>query len=354
MGKKLIMINIDNLIVKPNISMKDVLKIIDSGKKQIALVVDNNKKLIGTVNDGDIRRALLKGVNLDETIENIYFKSPTVAKISDTKESILKMATIKKVHQVPIVNEEGIIVGLDIMDELIGQKEKSNRVILMVGGLGTRLRPLTENIPKPMLKVGDKPILETIIESFSSYGFINITLCVNYKSNIIKEYFGDGSKFGVKIDYVLEEVRMGTAGALGLLKSKPKDEVIVMNGDLLTSVNFDHLLDFHNENDALATMCVRKYDIQVPYGVVNIKNNKILSIKEKPMYDFFVNAGIYILSPSVISMIQEGEYYDMPMLFEELIKEKSKVCSFPIREYWLDIGRIEEYEKANNEYNKVF
>ena len=224
----------------------------------------------------------------------------------------------------------------------------------MVGGLGTRLRPLTENTPKPMLKVGDKPILETIIENFAKYGFVNITLSVNYKSNIIKSYFGNGSEFGVNIDYIEEQKRLGTAGALSLLTNKPTEPFFVMNGDLLTNVNFEHLLDFHMQNNSNATMCVREYEQQVPFGVVNIEDGKIKSIQEKPTNKFFVSAGIYLLSPEVLDLIPNNEYYDMPILFDELIRNNKNVVSFPLREYWLDIGRIEEYQKANEEYDEVF
>jgi len=224
----------------------------------------------------------------------------------------------------------------------------------MVGGLGTRLRPLTENTPKPMLPVGGKPILQTIVEKFVKYGFINIVMCVGYKSNIIQDFFGDGSKLGANISYVFEEKRMGTAGALSLLPEQPDKPFFVMNGDLLTNVNFEHLLDFHLENNSLATMCVREYDFQVPYGVVNVENGKILSIEEKPVQKFFVSAGIYMLSPDCISHIPKNEFFDMPTLFEKLISMDKNTVSFPLREYWLDIGRMEEYEKANQEYHKVF
>ena len=224
----------------------------------------------------------------------------------------------------------------------------------MVGGLGSRLRPLTETTPKPMLKVGNKPILQTIVEKFAEYGFSDIIMCVNYKSNIIQDYFGDGSAFGVSIEYILEEQRMGTAGALSLLTSSPHEPFFVMNGDLLTNVNFEHLLDYHINQHALATMCVREYDFQVPYGVVNVEGNLIRSIVEKPIHKFFVSAGIYMLSPEVIDYIPKNEFYDMPTLFEALMNKDQRTISFPIREYWLDIGRMEEYERANNEYHGVF
>jgi len=348
------MIDVDDIIVDENSKIINVLHIIDKSSKQLAIVVDKEKKLLGTISDGDIRRAILNNVSLEESVKDIYFKTPTVANINDSRETIINICTSKKIHQIPIVDDKGNLIGLEILDELISKQNKPNRVVLMVGGLGTRLKPLTNTVPKPMLHVGGKPILETIISKFASYGFVNIVLCVNYKSDIIKEYFGDGSRFGVNIEYVLEEKRMGTAGALSLLTKKPTEPFFVMNGDLLTNVNFEHLLNFHLENSAIATMCVREYDFQVPFGVVELDNGKIKSIKEKPTHSFFVSAGIYMLSPSVLPLIPKDEFYDMPTLFDKMIELEQELVSFPIREYWLDIGRIEEFEKANSEYHEVF
>lgn len=335
-------------------SIREALKIIDNGAMQIAIVVDESDRLIGTLTDGDIRRGLLNNLGLDDSIESIIFKTPTIATLSDTKEEILQKALGKKLHQIPIVDDEHRVIGIKEIEELVRPHVKPNRVVLMVGGLGTRLHPLTESTPKPMLKVGNKPILQTIVEKFAEYGFINIVMCVNYKSHIIEDYFGNGSEFGVNIEYVLEEQRMGTAGALSLLHTTPNEPFFVMNGDLLTNVNFEHLLDYHTSQNAMATMGVREYDFQVPYGVVNINGGKIISIVEKPVHKFFVSAGIYMLSPEILTMIPENEFYDMPTLFEAFIKEDKKTISFPIREYWLDIGQLEEYERANNDYHRVF
>lgn len=346
--------NIDNIKLNINSTIKEALQIIDNGALQIALVVNENDILLGTLTDGDIRRGLLKGLDLNSSIESIIFKTPTIAKISETKEEILKLALSKKLHQIPIVDERGKILGIQEIEELIKPKDKTNKVILMVGGLGTRLRPLTENTPKPMLKVGNKPILQTIVEKFAEYGYTNIVMCVNYKSHMIQDYFGDGKDFGVNIEYILENQRMGTAGALSLLKDKPNESFFVMNGDLLTNINFEHLHNYHLATNSIGTMCVREYDFQVPYGVVNIKDSKIASIEEKPTHKFFVSAGIYMLSPEVLEYIPENQFYDMPTLFEKIISKGKNAISFPLREYWLDIGRIEEYKKANEEYDEVF
>jgi len=343
-----------HLLLQETSSIKEALKIIDEGALQIALVIDENEKLLGTLTDGDIRRGLLDGLKLESSIKTIIFKTPTVCKLDDTKEKIIEIAVSKKRHQVPIVDNDGKLVGIEEIDELLKPQTKTNKVVLMVGGLGTRLRPLTDNTPKPMLKVGNKPILETIIGNFKKYGFVNIVLCVSYKAEIIEEYFKDGSEFGVHIEYVHENKRMGTAGALSLVREKLNEPFFVMNGDLLTNINFENMMQYHLQNSSVATMGVREYDFQVPYGVVNVEGENILCIEEKPVHKFFVSGGVYVLSSDVLKFIPDNEFYDMPTLFEKVIEEKMKSLSFPIHEYWLDIGRIEEFEKANNEFYEVF
>jgi dTDP-glucose pyrophosphorylase len=345
---------IDNIKLLTTTTIKQAMQIIDRGAMQIAIVVDEQDKLLGTLTDGDIRRGLLNNLAIDDAIESIVSRAPTIASLSDTKEEVLKKALEKKLHQIPIVDKDYRVIGIKEIEELVRPLIRPNKVVLMVGGLGSRLKPLTDNTPKPMLKVGNKPILQTIVEKFAEYGFVNIVMCVNYKSHIIQDYFGEGSAFGVNIEYVLEEQRMGTAGALSLLSSVPNEPFFVMNGDLLTNVNFEHFLDYHNSQNAMATMGVREYDFQVPYGVVNIDNGKITTIIEKPVHKFFVSAGMYILDPRVIKMIPKDEFYDMPTLFKKIIAQNENAVSFPIHDYWLDIGRMEEYERANSEFHRVF
>lgn len=345
---------IDAIKLSLTSTVRDALQIINNGAMQMAIVTDDQGKLLGTLTDGDIRRGLLDGLSLGDTVETILHTTPTVATLSDTKEDILKKALNKKLHQIPIVDDQYRVLGIQEINDLIQPATKPNMVVLMVGGLGSRLRPLTEETPKPMLKVGNKPILQTIVERFAEYGFSKIIMCVNYKSHIIQDYFGDGSAFGVTITYIFEEERMGTAGALSLLKTLPNEPFFVMNGDLLTNINFDHLCNYHLAQNTMATMCVREYDFQVPYGVVNMEGNTILSIQEKPVHKFYVSAGIYMLSPDVIRYIPKNQFYDMPSLFETLIQQQQKALSFLIREYWLDIGQMEEYERANQEYAGVF
>ncbi|BDY13558.1 nucleotidyltransferase family protein [Hydrogenimonas cancrithermarum] len=345
---------IDAIKLSPKASIKEALGIIDSGAVKIALVVDERNHLLGTITDGDIRRAILNGKSIENSIEGVYFTEPTVVSVDESKDSIINICTTKKIYQVPILDNEGRVVGIAMLDELLKPKKYPNKVVLMVGGLGTRLRPLTETTPKPMLHVGGKPILQTIVERFAAHGFTDIVMCVNYKADIIRDYFGDGSRFGVKIEYILENKRMGTAGALSLLKERPKEPFFIMNGDLLTNVNFENMLQYHLDNEAAASMCVREYHFQVPYGVVHIENGRIKSIEEKPMHKFFVSAGIYMLNPEYLDLIPKDEYYDMPTLFEKLIERGENAISFPLREYWLDIGQMEEYERANREYFEVF
>ncbi len=346
--------NYKNILLSPTSTIKEALEVIDRGAIRIALVVDKNSKLIGTLTDGDIRRGLLKNLSLDDSIETIIFRNPTVCYIEDSKDHILDVATSNEVYQMPIIDKNGILIDIKDVNELLKPSLKTNRVVLMAGGLGTRLRPLTEHTPKPMLKVGNRPILETIIMNFKKYGFTNIIISVSYKSEIIEEYFKDGSDLGVTIEYIHEEKRMGTAGALSLIKDKLDEPFFVMNGDLLTNINFENMMEYHISHNAIATMGVREYDFQVPYGVVNVDEVDILSIEEKPTQSFFVSGGVYILDSKALKFIPNNEFYDMPTLFEILIKNKEKSISFPIREYWLDIGRVEEFEKANNEYKEVF
>jgi dTDP-glucose pyrophosphorylase/predicted transcriptional regulator len=342
------------VLVAPQMSIREVIQILDTSGMQIILVVDQNNRLLGTVTDGDIRRGILKGLSLVEPVQDIMNPNPNVARADEGRESILAVMKRKGLHHMPLVDENGHVVGLDTLDELIQSRTKENWVVLMAGGLGSRLRPLTADCPKPMLKVGNKPLLETILENFIEYGFRRFYISVNYMAEVVKSYFGDGSRWGVTICYLQEDERLGTSGALSLLPEKTSEPLLVMNGDLLTKVNFSQLLDFHVSHHAAATMCVREYDFQVPYGVVKIDNHRITGIDEKPVQRFFVNAGIYVLEPDALDFILPNTFFDMPTLFEKLIEQEKETVVFPIREYWLDIGHMADYERANGEYQAVF
>jgi NDP-sugar pyrophosphorylase family protein len=260
---------------------------------------------------------------------------------------MLALMRRKVIHHLPLIDEDHRLVGLATLDDLVGAVERPNWVVLMAGGLGTRLHPLTKECPKPLLKVGEKPILEIILESFAEQGFKQIFLSVNYKAEMIQDYFGEGDRWGVQINYIHEKERLGTAGALSLLPGQPTTPMIVMNGDILTRTSFDSLLKFHEAQNAVATMAVREYDFQVPYGVVRVDGTKIEAIEEKPVQHFFVNAGIYTLSPKALAYIPKNTFFDMPTLFEHLIAANQPTAAYPLREYWIDIGRISDLEKAN-------
>ncbi len=316
------------ILVVPSASIEEAIRVIDAGAMQIALVVNENHHLLGTVTDGDVRGGILKGLPLSAPVQQIMNPDPTTARFDESKEAILALMKRKKLHQIPVIDEKGEVVGVEILDELIQPQVRDNWVVLMAGGLGSRLRPLTDDCPKPLLKVGSKPIMETILDNFIEYGYRRFFLSVNYKAEMIQDYFGDGSKWGVEIRYLHEKERMGTAGALGLLPEKPLQPILVMNGDLLTKVNFQHLLNFHQEHQAKATMCVREYEYQVPYGVVKIDHQRLVGIEEKPVQHYFVSAGIYVLEPEVLELIPSNAFFDMPTLFQNFWRRMRRLwCS---------------------------
>lgn len=309
--------------------------------------------LSGTITDGDVRRSLLNGCALSDKAIKAANKTPQVATIGMSKMELLTLLNKYQFRQMPLVEEHGAVVGLAHIDDLQVEVGKAtNPVVLMAGGLGERLRPLTNKTPKPLLQIGDKPLLQSILESFVEQNFQTFYIAVNYQADAIKDHFGDGSSWGVNICYLEEKNRMGTAGALTLLPEEPTEPVIVMNGDLVTRTRFQDLLDFHAEQNSKATMCVREYDFQVPFGVVSIDDNRICSIDEKPLHRFFVNAGIYVLDPNVIAAIPKDERTDMTRVFERTIAEGNETAAFPIHEYWLDIGRIDDLERAQSDFAK--
>jgi len=340
------------ILLNPLDTLKTAIQILHSGGLRIALVVDSNNKLLGTVTDGDIRRSLIKHVTMDCAIKEVMNDSPITALESDSPDLVMSMMRDKSLLHIPLVSKDGILVGLEVLHHMLENKKYDNPVFLMAGGFGTRLQPLTEKKPKPLLSVGSRPILETIISQFIDAGFYNFYISTHYKAEMIRNHFGDGSDWGVNIKYLHEDSPLGTAGALGLLPDNfTKLPIIMMNGDLLTKVNFERLLDFHHEQGNIATMCIREYDFQVPYGVVSIKNQCIFSIEEKPVQKFFVNAGIYVIEPKLINSIDGNTYIDMTNLLENQIEKGECVSAFPIHEYWLDIGMKNEYEQANREVN---
>lgn len=339
-----------NALVKSDASLEQAIEVLDQAALRIALIIDNDEKLLGTLTDGDLRRALLKHLPLDTPVLRVMNPTPKTAGQDWTGSRILAVMEDHELLQLPIVNQESKLVGLASLHDLLNKHRHDNPVFLMAGGFGTRLRPLTNNCPKPMLKVGDKPILEQILVNFVEAGFHRFYISTHYMPEVIRDYFGNGDKWGVSIQYVHEENPLGTGGALGLLRHDEIDEpMFMMNGDLLTSLNFQSFLDFHESHEGVATMCVREYEHQVPYGVITSDGNRIKSMVEKPVQRFFVNAGIYLLSPELVKSVKPGTRIDMPSLLEKQIEQGREVNIFPVHEYWLDIGRMDDLHKAQTE-----
>lgn len=336
--------------VSPETPLGEVIRKVDASGLQVALVLGPNDSLLGILTDGNIRRAILASRSLQVPVSEVMSVRPTAVAVSTPRDEMLALMRRNVIHHLPLVDAAGRVVGLVTLDELIGAAERPNWVVLMAGGLGTRLQPLTDECPKPLLTVGGKPILENILESFVEQGFKRIFLSINYKAEMIQNHFGAGERWGVQVEYLHETSRLGTAGALSLLPEKPSVPIVVMNGDLLTRTNFDNLLQFHVAQGATATMAVREYDFQVPYGVVRLDGVHIEAIEEKPVHKFFVNAGIYALSPDALDYLPARTFFDMPTLFEHLIVAGKRTAAYPLREYWLDIGRLDEFERAQREW----
>lgn len=335
-------------------TIRDAIAAIDEGSHQIALVTDEKDRLIGTVSDGDVRRAILRGVPLTTPVTEIVNTSPTIARTGDSRDVILALMKKTGYHRIPVIDENGRLVGLETIDDLITGQSDGEWVVLMAGGLGTRLRPFTEDTPKPLLEIGNKPLLETILDGLIGHGFGRFFISVNYRAKMITDYFGDGSRWGVDIRYIEEGHRMGTGGALSLLPEQPDGPILVMNGDLLTNVNFRHLFEYHRSQSCSATLCVREYETQIPYGVVDVRDHRVADLREKPSQRCFINAGIYVLQPDVVAELPKQQNFDMPFLIDQLISNGKSVAVFPIREFWLDIGRRQDFLDAQAQYSDYF
>jgi dTDP-glucose pyrophosphorylase len=347
--------NIQSLGILPTDSIRVAIACVDRSRCGIALVVDQEQRLLGTITDGDVRRAMLADVNLDEPVSAILERKkelsnpkPITAPIGTPATVLLQLMQENVVHQIPLLDVAGRVVDLVVLDDLLPTQRLPLHAIIMAGGLGTRLRPLTEDLPKPMLPVGGHPVMEWIVEQLQQAGIRQVNVTTHYKPEKIVEYFGDGHAFGVELNYMNEDSPLGTGGALGLM-STPQETVLVMNGDILTQVDIRAMLAFHQENKAEMTVAVRRYEVKVPYGVVECEGSRIRQLKEKPQLGLLVNAGIYLLEPSVYQLIPNGKPFNMTDLIQWLLDAKRTVVSFPIREYWLDIGQPADYVQAQND-----
>lgn len=342
------------MFISTDSTIKNAMEVIEKGGRGIALVVDNDRRLLGIITDSDVRRAILKDVPLNNTVKSIMNEHFTFVSTNYTKKLVQTIFEQKSIIQLPVLDDNMRVTDIIYFNEFNKKISKDNYAIVMAGGLGTRLSPLTKDIPKPMLMVGARPILETIIEQLKSFGFINIILSLNYKGEMIENYFQDGSNFGVNISYIKEKKRLGTAGAIKLAEKYLDKSFFVTNGDVLTKLNFEQFMQFHKKNNNAITIGTKKYELQIPYGVVDIKNEAVTRLNEKPMLNFFINAGMYCLEPETIGYIPKNKYFDITQLIDRYINEKRSVGSYPIMEYWMDIGQMDDYKQANLDYNDLF
>ena len=327
-------------------TIQDAIRNLDESTLQIVLVIDGDGALMGTLTDGDIRRGLLKGLDLKASIDSIIFREPLVVPPSLGLEAVLQIMQANHIHQLPVVDERRRVVGLHLWDELLAPRKHRNMMVIMAGGEGVRLRPQTEKCPKPMLPVGGKPMLEQIIERARGDGFEHFVLAVHYLGHMIEDHFGDGSRWGVRIDYVRETMPLGTAGAIQLLTPKPAAPFLVSNGDVLTDIRYAELLDFHTRHRAAATMAVRVHEWQHPFGVVHTHGVDIVGFEEKPVARTHINAGVYVLDPAAVDLINPGERCDMPALFGRLQERSQRTIVYPMHEPWLDVGAPDDLERA--------
>lgn len=341
--------NWKEIAIAPALLLRDALGVIDAGALRLALVVDENGVLLGTLSDGDVRRALIHGLSLSDPVSQAMNRRPKTVLASADREEVFAIMDKHDLLVIPAVDDSGQLVGLFSHKELLHSARKDNWVFLMAGGYGTRLRPLTEQCPKPMLKVGGKPLLQVILESYLAAGFHKFYISVHYMAEAITRFFGDGSRWNATIRYIEEKSPLGTAGSLGLLPTVDERPLLLMNGDVLTKVDIGQFLRFHEENGSDLTMGVKEYDFTVPYGVVETSGRHVTRITEKPVHRFFVNAGIYVLSPQVVAEVGKDTKLDMTDLTERLVSEGRDVSVFPIHEYWLDIGRPDDFIRAQEE-----
>ena len=335
-----------------NATLQQAISKLDKTAFQIAIIVTSDRILAGTLTDGDIRRGLLRGMGMDRPIEPIINREPLVAPPSLGRGPVLKLMQVNRVHQLPIVDENRCVVGLHLLDELMGSCQLQNLMVIMAGGQGTRLRPHTKNCPKPILQVDGRPMLGHIIERAKAEGFQHFILAVHYLGNIIEEYCADGRRWNVQIDYLREESPLGTAGGLSLLNPRPEIPFIVSNADIISNIGYSDILNYHCIQGASATMAVRAYEWQHPFGVVRTQGVKIVGFEEKPVVRHHINAGVYVLNPDALDALKTGEHCDMPKLFSRLNDSDAQTIVYPIHEPWLDVGCIDDLNRAQSERSK--
>jgi dTDP-glucose pyrophosphorylase/CBS domain-containing protein len=341
-------------LIENTATIREAMAQIDRSAKGITLIVDSERRLIATITDGDVRRAILADVNLDAPVTELVARKPESRRIpvsahEETDDAeLIEMMDEQAVRHLPLLDDEGRFVRLVLREELRPSDDLSVAAVIMAGGFGTRLRPLTDDTPKPMLKIGDRPLLQRTVERLRKSGIKSVNFTTHYLPEKIHDHFGDGSRFGVNINYVAEDKPLGTAGSLSLMPESD-EPLLVMNGDILTGVDFKELVRFHREHEAALTVGVRQYEFKVPFGVVQAENGVVRGLREKPKYEFLVNAGIYLLEPEARGYIPTDRRFDMTDLISALVDDGKKVMTFPVVEYWLDIGQIEDFQRAQQD-----
>jgi dTDP-glucose pyrophosphorylase len=330
-------------------TIEQVVRNLDRVAIKIVLIVNDKDELLGTISDGDIRRGLLKGLTLSSPITEIIHRNPLVVPPEMGRELVTQLMIANKIQQIPVVGEDRQVVGLHLWDQIATPFVRPNLMVIMAGGVGTRLRPHTEKCPKPLLPIAGKPMLEHIIERAKQEGFNSFVLAIHYLGHMIEEHFADGRRLGVKIDYLREDLPLGTAGALALLAPRPSSTFVVTNGDVITDIRYGELIDFHNRHNTAATMAVRVHEWRHPFGVVQTQGVDIVGFEEKPITRTHINAGVYALAPEALDVLQKGIHCDMPTLFERLRGKGDRTVAFPIHEPWLDVGRPADLQSAKRE-----
>jgi dTDP-glucose pyrophosphorylase len=342
--------DIAKVLISPTSSIFDAIESLNSSALQITFAEDDAGRVVGSVTDGDIRRALLAGYNLNSTIDNVMRRDFKALPDTASRDMTLRAMNRFQLRRIPLLDADGRLTKLGLIDEFSTPARLNNPVFIMAGGEGRRLRPLTKSCPKPMLKIGGKPLLEIIIEQCIDAGFREFYISVNYLKEQIISYFGSGESWGVSIQYIEESKPLGTVGALSLIESIPASNLLVLNGDVLTKVNFEELLKFHESSEAQATLCVREHVVQIPFGVIEMNGTTVSSLEEKPNLTKYVSAGIYVVSPALLQHIPHHTFFDMPQLINRAISKDLQVSAFPIHEYWLDVGHPEALAQANGDW----
>lgn len=337
---------VENRIINSSKNIATALELIDANCGKLLIVIDSCGKLCGTLTDGDIRRSLLKGESLDSPVSAAMKQNPVIAFVDMDSNERMSLMLAHNISTLPIINENKEFMGIETLHEFKNYEKLPNWAVIMCGGLGTRLGDLTRSCPKPMLRIGGVPILERIMKTLMSSGISTFFFATNYLRSQIEEYFDDGSNWNVSITYLKEEKRLGTGGALSLLPSRPEHPVLVMNGDLLTNMNFLNMIKYHQTSCAKATMGIVEFQYQNPYGVIRHANSRLLGIEEKPVSTWFINSGIYVIEPDLLDYVPDNCFLDMPNLLLQAREDGHPIGVYPIYETWLDIGRPDDYRLA--------